>query len=55
MRQMTLAQSGAPGRVSETTESTSVFSYLDLLSTREKSDNITTKLYDKRDDLSSTL
>ena len=35
--------------ISETTESTSVASYLDLLSTRDKSNNITTKLDDKRD------
>ena len=35
--------------ISETTESTSVASYLDLLSTRDKSNNITTKLYDERD------
>ena len=35
--------------ISETTESTSVASYLDLLFTRENSNNITTKLYDKRD------
>ena len=35
--------------ISETTESTSVASYLDLLFTRGKSNNITTKLYDKRD------
>ena len=35
--------------ISETTESTSVTSYLDLLFTRDKSNNITTKLYDKRD------
>ena len=35
--------------ISETTESTSVASYLDLLCTRDKSNNITTKLYDKRD------
>ena len=35
--------------ISETTESTSVASYLDLLFTRDKSNNITTKLYDKRD------
>ena len=34
--------------ISETTESTSVASYLDLLSTRDKSNNITTKLFDKR-------
>ena len=34
---------------SETTESTSVASYLDLLFTRDRSNNITTKLYDKRD------
>ena len=36
--------------LSETTESTSVASYLDLLFTRDRSNNITTKLYDKRDD-----
>ena len=35
--------------ISETTESTSVASYLDLLFTQDKSNNITTKLYDKRD------
>ena len=35
--------------VSETTEFTSVASYLDLLFTQDKSNNITTKLYDKRD------
>ena len=35
--------------ISETTESTSFSSYLDLLFTRDKSNNITTKLYDKRD------
>ena len=35
--------------VSETTESTSVASYLDLLFTRDKSNSITTKLYDRRD------
>ena len=35
--------------ISETTESTSIASYLDLLSIRDKSNNITTKLYDKRD------
>ena len=35
--------------ISKTTESTSVASYLDLLFTRDKSNNITTKLYDKRD------
>ena len=35
--------------ISETTESTSVASYLDLLFTRNKNNNITTKLYDKRD------
>ena len=35
--------------ISETTESTSVASYLDLLFTRGKSNNITTKLCDKRD------
>ena len=34
--------------VSETIESTSVASYLDLLFTRDKNNNITTKLYDKR-------
>ena len=35
--------------ISETTESTSVASYLDLLFTWDRSNNITTKLYDKRD------
>ena len=35
--------------ISETTESISVASYLDLLFIRDKSNNITTKLYDKRD------
>ena len=35
--------------ISETTESTSVASYLDLLFTRDRSNNITIKLYDKRD------
>ena len=35
--------------ISETTESTSIASYLDLLFIRDKSDNITTKLDDKRD------
>ena len=35
--------------ISETTESTSIPSYLDLLFIRDKSNNITTKLYDKRD------
>ena len=35
--------------ISETTESTSVASYLDLLFTRDRSNNITTKLHDKRD------
>ena len=35
--------------ISETTESTSVTSYLNLLFTRDRSNNITTKLYDKRD------
>ena len=35
--------------ISETTESTSVASYLDLLFTRDKSNNTITKLYDKRD------
>ena len=35
--------------ISETTESTSVASYLDLLFTRDRSNNITTKLNDKRD------
>ena len=35
--------------ISETTESTSVVSYLDLVFIRDKSNNITTKLYDKRD------
>ena len=35
--------------ISETTESTSVASYLDLLFTRDENNNITTKLYDQRD------
>ena len=35
--------------ISETTESTSVASHLDLLFARDRSNNITTKLYDKRD------
>ena len=35
--------------ISETTESTSVASYLDLLFTRDKNNNIATKLYDQRD------
>ena len=35
--------------ISEATESTSVASYLDLLFTPDKRNNITTKLYDKRD------
>ena len=35
--------------ISETTESTSIASYLDLLFIRDKSNNITTKIYDKRD------
>ena len=35
--------------ISETTGSTSVASYLDLLFTRDENNNITTKLYDKRD------
>ena len=35
--------------ISETTESTSVPSYIDLLFTRDKNNNITTKLFDKRD------
>ena len=35
--------------ISETIESTSVASYLDLLFIRDNSNNITTKLYDKRD------
>ena len=35
--------------ISKTTESTSVASYLDLLFTRDKNNNITTKLYDKSD------
>ena len=37
--------------ISETTESTSVASHLGLLFTLDKSNNITTKLYDKRDAL----
>ena len=35
--------------ISETTKSTSVVSYLDLLFTRDKSSNITTKFFDKSD------
>ena len=35
--------------ISETTESTSVASYLDQLFTKDENNNITTKLYDKRD------
>ena len=35
--------------ISETTESTSIASYLDLLFIRDKSNNITTKLHGKRD------
>ena len=35
--------------ISETTESTLVVSYLDLLFTRDENNNITTKLYGKRD------
>ena len=35
--------------ISETTESTSIASYLDLLFIPDKNNNITTKLYDKRD------
>ena len=35
--------------ISETTESTSVASYLDLLFSQDISNNITSKLYDKRD------
>ena len=35
--------------ISETTESTSIASYPDLLFIRDKSNNIMTKLYDKRD------
>ena len=34
--------------ICETTESTSVASYLDLLFNRDRNNNITTKLYDKR-------
>ena len=34
--------------ISKTTQSTSVASYFDLLFTRDKNNNITTKLYDKR-------
>ena len=41
--------------ISETTKSTSVASYLDLLFTRDKSNNITTKLYDKRDTFGSII
>ena len=35
--------------ISETTESTSAASYLELLFTRDKSNNITAKLFDKHD------
>ena len=35
--------------ISETTESTSIASFLDLLFIRDKNNNITTKLYEKRD------
>ena len=35
--------------ISEITESTSIASYFDLLFIRDKNNNITTKLYDKRD------
>ena len=35
--------------IPETTESTSVASYLDLIFTKDENNNITTKLYDKRD------
>ena len=35
--------------ISETTKSTSIASYLNLLFIRDKNNNITTKLYDKRD------
>ena len=35
--------------IPETTESTSIASYLDLLFIRDKNNNITTKLYDKHD------
>ena len=35
--------------ISETTESTPVASYLDLLFTRDENNNITTKSYEKRD------
>ena len=35
--------------ISETKESTSIASYLDLIFIRDKSNNITTKLYDKHD------
>ena len=41
--------------ISETTEFTSVASYLDLLFTRDENNNIITKPYDKRDVLVSTL
>ena len=41
--------------ISETTESTSVASYLDLLFTRDRSNNITTKLYANVMHLASTL
>ena len=41
--------------VSETTMSISVTSYNDLLFTGDENNNITTKLYDKRVELASTL
>ena len=41
--------------ISETTESTSVAFYLDLLSTRDENNSITTKLHDKRDAFGFTL
>ena len=41
--------------ISETTESTSVASYLDLLFTRDRSNNITAKLYENVMHLASTL
>ena len=41
--------------ISETTESTSVASYLDLLFTRDEDNNIAAKLYDERDAFGSHI
>ena len=42
-------------KISEITESTSLAPYLDLRFTSDKSNNITTKLFDKRDAFGFTL